>query len=147
MHWAGEMEVLPDQLHALSIHELIRRQDLSQHPLASAESLQNLSKAWATCTRHRTSGTRQSRASPKPTQIPCKAACQPNSQLACETASWSCRSTAEGNATHQPTSTSHISKMMKTEKAPQGCPQCPRNSFKTYSQNTERSLWCQDRGS
>jgi hypothetical protein len=49
LHWSGQVEVLPDQLHALSIHELKRRQDLPQHPLAGAEGLQNLSKAWTTC--------------------------------------------------------------------------------------------------
>lgn len=58
LHRAGEEEVVLDQPHALGVHELKRRQDLSQHPLAGAESLQNLSKARATCTGHSTSGTR-----------------------------------------------------------------------------------------
>lgn len=39
----------PDQLHALSIHELKRRQDLAQHRPAGAEGLQNLSKARTAC--------------------------------------------------------------------------------------------------
>lgn len=46
LYRAGQVEMTHDQLHAHSIHELERRQDLAQHPLAGAEGLQNLSKAW-----------------------------------------------------------------------------------------------------
>lgn len=49
LHWADETQVVPNQLHALGIHELECRQDLAQHPLAGAEGLQNLGKAWTTC--------------------------------------------------------------------------------------------------
>lgn len=56
LHWAGQVEVLLDQLHALSVHELERRQDLPQHPLAGAEGPQNLCKARAACKGHSTSG-------------------------------------------------------------------------------------------
>lgn len=60
LHWAGEEEVLLHQLHALGVHELVGGQDLAQHALAGAERLQNLSKTWATCTRHSASGPRSS---------------------------------------------------------------------------------------
>lgn len=52
MHGAGEMEVEPDQLHALGVHELECGQDLAQHAPAGAEGLQNLSKARTACNRH-----------------------------------------------------------------------------------------------
>jgi hypothetical protein len=49
LYWVGQLEVLSNQLHAFSIHELKGRQDLTQHPPAGAEGLQNLSKPRAAC--------------------------------------------------------------------------------------------------
>lgn len=80
LHRAGQMEVVPNQLHALSIHELVRRQDLAQHPLAAAERLQNLSKAWTSCNRAQHSGPRQPTAVSTPSQVPFKAATDPAPQ-------------------------------------------------------------------
>ena len=54
LHWAGEVQVVPDQPHALSVHELVRGQDLAQQPLAGAKGLQNLGEAWTTCKGDRT---------------------------------------------------------------------------------------------
>lgn len=64
LHWAGQVKVTPHQPHALRVHELVGRQDLAQHPLAGAESLQNLSKTRTTCEGHGASGARLARAMP-----------------------------------------------------------------------------------
>lgn len=67
----------PDQLHALSVHKLKRRQDLTQHHPAGAEGLQNLSKARTACNGHGERTSRLARghgASPQATQAALQAA-------------------------------------------------------------------------
>lgn len=43
-HWAGQFEMSLNQFHALLIHELVGRQDLTQHGSAGCECFQNLGK-------------------------------------------------------------------------------------------------------
>lgn len=64
-HWAGQLQMSLNQFHALLIHELIGRQDLSQHGSAGCKCFQNLSETLTPFRQNREeSGTKNS--SPKP---------------------------------------------------------------------------------
>lgn len=96
MHGAGKAQVVCDQPHALSVHELVRGQDLTQQLLATAEGLQDLGKARTTCEGNRTSGAGTTAPARHPQVPPVKWLCRVAWVLVSRAAQWSSRAPPQG---------------------------------------------------
>lgn len=71
-HWAGQLEMSLNQFHALLIHELVGRQDLTQHSSAGRECFQNLGKTLTPFNRTERNQDEKTETTPNPLEVSVK---------------------------------------------------------------------------